>query len=206
MSWKNADLLELSIPLRGKETILSTVQIPGFPPASLAPQCLPYSPEFEPTPQEKGEQTLDRIANITGGNSRLDLAGIWNEIPEVLTWYEIAPWLLGLAIVLFLGEILQRRTGLLTQFSLKKQVVAQSPKPTEDTSEQKSPKSFLPSISIATIQKFIRSRKHHQTPLPPVKQKLKNESFKPKKSPLPAKKATLTAMKKASQRAKERRK
>ena len=45
MNWSSADTLLAEIPLTGGETLLATVSAPGMGQATLAPVCLPYSPE-----------------------------------------------------------------------------------------------------------------------------------------------------------------
>ena len=111
LQWKTADLLEAVIPIRGRETVLATVEIPGLDPVTLAPVCLPYSPEFAPETPNKGRGTLEKLAAATGGAERVELAEIWKTLPKNPRLVDLAPWLIVLALVCFLAEILQRRTG-----------------------------------------------------------------------------------------------
>jgi hypothetical protein len=118
MRWASADTLEVPIPLNGSETALSTVDIPGAQPITLAPVTLPYSPEFKPasagTNANEGQTALDRLATATGGKERLELSGVWRDLPRQLRLIELAPYLLLLAIALLLVEVLERHTGLIT--------------------------------------------------------------------------------------------
>ena len=50
----------------------------------------------------------------TGGMERVNLAGIWNDLPKMPRMISLAPWLLLAAMLLLLVEVLQRRTGLLS--------------------------------------------------------------------------------------------
>ena len=111
LQWQNADLLEAAIPIAGRETVLNTVEIPGQQPVTLPPLCLPYSPEFAPDQPGRGAAALAQIAATTGGTERVEIPKIWSELPVKSRYVELAPWLLVLATVLFLLEILERRTG-----------------------------------------------------------------------------------------------
>ena len=111
MQWKAADLLEAIVPIRGRETVLATVEIPGLKPVSLTPVCLPYSPEFAPEQAGRGREALERLAAITGGQARTDLAAIWQALPAQPQFITLTPGLLIFAMVVFLLEILERRTG-----------------------------------------------------------------------------------------------
>ncbi len=113
LQWRSADLLEAVIPIHGRETLLATVEIPGLPPATLTPVCLPYSPEFAPEQSGRGRDALERISALTGGEQRVDLAAIWKTLPTRPRFIELAPWLILAAAAAFLLEILQRRTGAL---------------------------------------------------------------------------------------------
>jgi len=113
MHSESADLMVAEIPLSGSETALATIGIPGLPPVTLTPVCLPYSPEFKPPQENKGVRTLTELASVTDGVERTDLAGIWDSLPTQPRFVEIAHWLLLLASAIFLLEILQRRTGVM---------------------------------------------------------------------------------------------
>lgn len=114
MHWADADTLELNIPLSGSETTLSTVELPGVGPVTLSPVALPYSPEFKPVEAEEGQSALARLANATGGKERLELSGLWKDLPRQPRLVELMPYLLFAAIILLLLEVLDRHTGLVT--------------------------------------------------------------------------------------------
>jgi Mg-chelatase subunit ChlD len=111
LQWQNADLLEADIPISGRETVLNTVEISGQKPVTLPPVCLPYSPEFTPDQPGRGAAALNQIAATTGGRERLEIPKIWSELPVKSRYVELAPWLFMAATLMFLLEILERRTG-----------------------------------------------------------------------------------------------
>ncbi|HEY7314752.1 MAG TPA: VWA domain-containing protein [Gemmataceae bacterium] len=117
LRWTSADTLGLEIDLQGRDTVLATVEVPGHEPAALPPVCLPYSPEFQPAERGRGLATLEHLARATGGKERVELAGVWKELPRHVRLVSIAPWLLGAAVVLLLLEIFERRSGLLSRRS-----------------------------------------------------------------------------------------
>jgi Mg-chelatase subunit ChlD len=114
MRWASADTLEIEIPLRGNETALSTVEVPGAGRVTLSPVALPYSPEFRPVSGEEGQAALARLAQATGGKERVEISGVWKDLPRLPRLVELAPWLLMLATVLLLTEVLERRAGLIS--------------------------------------------------------------------------------------------
>src|SRR5499426_1580063 len=114
MRWASADTLEIEIPLRGNETALSTVEVPGAGRVTLAPVALPYSPEFKPVSGEEGQAALARLAQATGGKERVELSGVWKDLSRLPRLVELAPWLLMLATALLLVEVLERHTGLIS--------------------------------------------------------------------------------------------
>ena len=114
MRWATADSLEIEIPLRGNETALSTVEIPGAGRVTLAPVALPYSPEFKPVSGEEGQAALARLAQATAGKERVELSGVWKDLPRLPRLVKLSPWLLMLATVLLLIEVFERHTGLIS--------------------------------------------------------------------------------------------
>jgi Mg-chelatase subunit ChlD len=113
LSWKGPDTLAIDIPLLSEDTVLATVDVPGHGPVSLPPVCLPYSPEFRPPERGTGLAALERMARASGGKERVEVATIWDDMPRLPRLISMAPWLLLAAVVLLLGEIFERRTGLL---------------------------------------------------------------------------------------------
>ncbi|NDD40449.1 MAG: VWA domain-containing protein, partial [Verrucomicrobia bacterium] len=111
MLWKSADLLESVVAIRGRETALNTVEIPGLSPIALPPVCLMYSPEFAPEPAGRGRITLEKLSATTSGEARVDLPGIWKGLPSKPQFVDLAVWLVILALLVYLLEIFERRTG-----------------------------------------------------------------------------------------------
>ena len=114
LSWTSADTLSVDIPIHGAETVLTTVEVPGGGNISLPPVCLPYSPEFKPANTESGLATMERLAKVTDGKQRINLGEIWDDLPRQPRLISLQPWLLILALILLLLEVLERRTGLLS--------------------------------------------------------------------------------------------
>ncbi len=114
MRWTGADTLAVEVPLDGGETTLTTVDVPGHGVVSLPPVCLPYSPEFKPGQNDRGLVTLERLGRATAGRERVDLANIWKDLPRHQRLIPIGRWLLLFAVVLWLVEVLERRTAVLS--------------------------------------------------------------------------------------------
>jgi uncharacterized membrane protein len=114
LRWTGADTLAIEVPLDAGETTLTTVDIPEHGPVSLSPVCLPYSPEFRPAQSDRGLVTLEHLGRATGGKERVDLAGIWQDLPRQVRLVPVARWLLLLAVLLLLVEVFERRTLLLS--------------------------------------------------------------------------------------------
>ncbi len=114
MRWITADRLALEVPLRGAETLLATVEWDDGRRYVLPPAALPYSPEYRPEPPDRGPAALSAIAAATGGRERLDVAGIWRDLPRNARWFELAPALALAAAAALLAEVFQRRTGAFT--------------------------------------------------------------------------------------------
>jgi len=114
MQYVDADTLSAEIPMVGAETALSTVEIQGFSPVTLPPVTLPYCLEYQPVDISDAEESLKRLAKVTGGIERLDVSDIWNDLPTQPRLTSLSPWLLITAVVCLLLEVLERRTGVLT--------------------------------------------------------------------------------------------
>jgi hypothetical protein len=154
MRWVEPDLLELAVPLTGSETIQATLQLgdtqltdsragdisplmePRLKPFPLPPVCLPYPPEYQPSlsingTAGKGLETLRQLASATGGVERTDISGIWKDIPKVPRYYPLSTLLLYTAVICFVLEIFQRRTGYLSRLPLRLKNNLSSEKPAE---------------------------------------------------------------------------
>jgi len=126
MQWQTADLLTAETTLQGSEVVLPVVSIPGQSPQPQPPVTLPYSAEYNPRQAGKGIETLKNLAAMTCGSERLRLDGIWKTLPRRSIYKPLRPWLLLLAIIIFLLEICIRR-GVLSKRLQKKSRPAQQP-------------------------------------------------------------------------------
>ena len=115
LRWIGADRLRLEEPLDGQESVLATIDIPGFRKVPLSPVCLPYAEEYRPRQAGEGRRALRALAQASGGMQRLDLAGVWDDLPASPRWLELRLWFIVAAIVVILVEILERRTGVLAR-------------------------------------------------------------------------------------------
>jgi Mg-chelatase subunit ChlD len=115
LHWDGADTLAAEVPLQGDETVVAAVDVPGHGTVALPPACLPYSPEFRPAEPGTGLAALERLARATGGKERVELPSIWADFPRLPRLVEVGRWLLLAAVVVLLLEVLERRTGLLSQ-------------------------------------------------------------------------------------------
>lgn len=120
LRWTGADTLAIEVPMDGGETTLSAIEVPGYDPVPMPPVCLPYSPEFKPAQRDRGLVTLEKMGRATGGIERIELASIWRDLPRNVRYIPIARWLLLLAVLTLLAEVLERRTSLLTSWRRKR--------------------------------------------------------------------------------------
>ncbi len=192
MAWTSADTLALEIPLDSSETLLPSIEfsgeIPGLKILSLSPVCLPYSPEFIPSSRDKdGKENLEEIARLTRGKERIDLAEIWKDLPEKQQYREIAHWLILSALAIFLLEIFQRRTGILSLRLPKK-----TPPP-EKAVETSAEKSLRKKPKIAQKKKEGKKQAESAAEIPNEKPPAPSES-----------EDAFTAMQKARKMAEER--
>jgi len=125
--------LESALPLEGEETIRATVSLATNISQSLPPVCLPYSPEFAPDKPDRGRKALGYISKSTRGRERLNLADIWTAIPRQPRFVPLSVWLVLAGLILFLLEVLQRRTGF---FELRKRTTTQTETTLEKTNLQ----------------------------------------------------------------------
>ncbi|HEX4607854.1 MAG TPA: VWA domain-containing protein, partial [Urbifossiella sp.] len=120
LTWVGPDTLAADVPLDGDETALSTVSVPGQKPQPLAPVCLPYSPEHAPAAPgagDTGREALERLARTTGGVERIELSGVWTDLPHRPRSFPLAPWLLVAAAVCLVLEVLERRSGMVSHLA-----------------------------------------------------------------------------------------
>lgn len=147
LRWTAADTLTAEVPLGAGETIVSTVMIDDDRPVSLPPVCLPYSPEFKPASRESGLPTLERIARATSGVERVELAGVWRDLPRQVQMIPIARWLLLAAVVLWLIEVLERRTSVLSNL-FRRRATAAVPEEKDVVSPRERPAKAVPAPKV----------------------------------------------------------
>ena len=157
LQWSAAHTLVAEVPLDGRETALCTVEMPDGSRASLPPVCLPYSPECRTEDAHRGRASLEQLAAATGGIERVNLPGIWNDLPRVSRTAEIAPWLLIAAVVVFLLEVLERRMGILSarRLSLWQKLFERLPRYKEITAKR--PRRHVPKRAPAEPQPELRA-------------------------------------------------
>lgn len=115
MRWISADMLEAEVPLGSDETVLGRLDAHNVGETTLPPVCLPHSPEFAADNRRDGSRTLQRLSRSTGGTERVDLAGIWQGLPETATEVRISHWLATAVLLLLLADVAERRMGLLSR-------------------------------------------------------------------------------------------
>lgn len=115
MRWTSADMLEAEVPMGSDETVLGRLDAHNVGEVTLPPVCLPHSPEFAADGRRDGSRTLQRLSRSTGGAERVDLAGIWQGLPETATEVRISHWLALAVLLLLLADVAERRMSLLSQ-------------------------------------------------------------------------------------------
>ncbi len=142
MQWTGPDELTMRTPLYGDETVIHSVDV-GEATMSLAPVTLPYSSEFNPVDAESGPATLEQLSEATGGVRRDILGEIWNDLPRQSRLVNLAPWLLLAATGLFLLEVFERRSGMLSSARRPRRAKAveeTEPRAARPTKRPKAPK------------------------------------------------------------------
>ena len=114
MNWETADSLAGFYQLSGNETVVALVDAGENRRLRLHPMCLPYSQEFLPLATNEGTVKLQELAVITGGTELIDLNGAWQNMPETVQFQSVSELLLILALALFVIEVAERRTGILS--------------------------------------------------------------------------------------------
>ena len=224
MRWLEPQLLGATVPLTGSETVLATVSFPSGEDnqtlsISLPPVCLPYSPEFRPVEPGKGRELLHQLAESTGGKERIEIAGIWNDIPKIPRYHDLSLWFLLTAICLMTSEIFERRTGWLTswlqsfrakwfrlpQRKERKAVIAAADSSKTETAQ---PKDTGRQMSWLRQYMLSRSRKKSESQLgtmTPEQTQSKEKKPEPEK-PIPRKTGMLGALDQARRSAERKKK
>lgn len=79
---------------------------------NLPPVVLPYSPEFERPAEDRGEQVLDELAEVTEGNALMQVADLFTGdagMTKRSSSVSLAPWGAVLMLTLILCDIATRR-------------------------------------------------------------------------------------------------
>ncbi|HXT11781.1 MAG TPA: VWA domain-containing protein [Candidatus Angelobacter sp.] len=178
LEWKSADLLETTLSMEGRETVLNTVEVPGQQAVTLPPVCLPYSPEFAPDQPGRGAATLAQIAATSGGIERIEIPKMWSELQIKARYIELVPWLLVAAVILFLLEIFERRTGWISRLITRKPAVV----PVKEEKTASVP-SRAPEPALSRI---LRKRQQKtRSPAPATEETAVRAQPKPPESPAP---------------------
>lgn len=156
LNWTTADILSAEVPLFGEQTLLTSLEIPGVGQTTLPPLRLPYSAEYAVSPAGEGTRILERMARTTGGIERVNLASIWADLPQTPHVISLAPWLLLLALPLFLLEVLQRRTGWLTLSRRRKLAASTEETLSSQTTSQSRPGRSKAGLRERAMQMFSK--------------------------------------------------
>lgn len=146
MRWEDEDRLAAEYTLVGSGTWHPVVRLGGRV-VRAPPVVLPYAPEFEPGSAKEGKELLEAVAKVGGGVERLSMAELFKDAPESEGKVPLAPWMIGLAVVLLVTEVVVRR--LLSAPRLRKakpaaaaavaQAGATAPTPVEAKARQEEP-------------------------------------------------------------------
>ncbi|MEM7577143.1 MAG: VWA domain-containing protein [Planctomycetota bacterium] len=114
LRYESADVMSTALPLRSTQTAVAALDLGNLGHVALPPARLLYDPEYRPIGQQdaqRGENTLQRLASMTGGVARLDLPGIWQDLPESRRAISVAWVFWLLAALTLLLDVFERRTG-----------------------------------------------------------------------------------------------
>lgn len=114
LRWIDAGTLAADVPVEGSETVLATLVFPEGPASTLTPVTLPYSPELAPSLPDEGAAMLARLAKISGGRERATPSDAWRDLPKRPRTIDLRSWLVMIAMLLLLLEVLERRIGALS--------------------------------------------------------------------------------------------
>jgi hypothetical protein len=108
MRWEDEDRVGVHWVLPGSGTWHPVVKL-GDRLFRAPPVTLPWAPEFEPAPAKEGKALLESVARAGNGVERLALVGLFEEAMESEAAVPLAPWLVSLAVLVLLAEVLVRR-------------------------------------------------------------------------------------------------
>jgi len=104
---------EARLPLDKEGIALGTLRLADGKFVTLPPVALPYSPEFEPSPDPgRGERLLRRIAEESGGLAGIGAGELWRGERAGRAWRVITRELVLAALLLLVAEIAVRRLQL----------------------------------------------------------------------------------------------
>ncbi|MFT7485044.1 MAG: putative membrane protein/Mg-chelatase subunit ChlD [Candidatus Paceibacteria bacterium] len=111
----SAGLFEARFALEEEGILLPTLKIDDKRSVRLAPLSLPYSPEFEPSPDPRsGERRMHKLAQATGGEISPLATALFRGEHIGSSWRDLTRELLLAALILLVLEILFRRLDLWT--------------------------------------------------------------------------------------------
>ena len=113
LEWIGPDTLEARASLNRTGTYRTIIKTgPGQYQRGPA-LSLPYSPEFAPRiGLPSGEETLERIAELSGGHARTDVLEVFKDPPRSPQRSSLIPWFLLVGLVVLITEIAGRRMQL----------------------------------------------------------------------------------------------
>lgn len=104
---------EARYPMEKEGVVLGTLALADGKSVTLPPVALPYSPEFEPSPDPgRGERLLRKLAEESNGLAGVNAADFWRGERSGHAWRVIARELILAALVALLLEIAARRLQL----------------------------------------------------------------------------------------------
>lgn len=108
MRWEDEDRVGAHWVVPGSGTWHPVIKLGGrlF---RAAPVTLPWAPEFEPAPAAEGHEWLVAVAKAGGGVERLAMVGLFRDAVESEGVVPLAPWLVALAVLLVVAEVIVRR-------------------------------------------------------------------------------------------------
>ena len=108
MRWEEEDRVGAHWVLPGSGTWYPVVKL-GDRLFRAPPVTLPWAPEFEPALANEGKALLDAVARAGGGVERLAMVGLFRDAVESEAGVPLAPFLVAMAVLLMLGEVITRR-------------------------------------------------------------------------------------------------
>ncbi|MBF0545514.1 MAG: VWA domain-containing protein [Candidatus Riflebacteria bacterium] len=114
MTWESANSLVAEVNLHDREVVVGCIDLRNGKKLSIPPVCLPFSPEYQSFNSSKAEFNRGKILKITSGKEKVELSSIWKDLKETPAPIPVVIFFLSLSIFLFLLEIVERRTKVLS--------------------------------------------------------------------------------------------